>query len=445
MLTRNFPISTSSRTLIVCGIERGGTSMVAQVLAALGVFMGENLEATAEDHEIGLLVKAVIATPTDENIAALKEEIGRRNAVREQWGFKVPNIFLAPDIMGWLRSPVLVCIFRDSLAIAQRVTSAMRRDTEAALASVGWLQTGLLKLFVTTPLPAVGFSYEKALLKPDAFVEELIAALGLAPSEAQRAAATACIVPSPEAYLAVSTAADIAGHLERAACGQLVGWILNIADEDEIITATVEIDGATVGTVEANLFRPDLFEYCTTNFNHGFRFRLPEPFLGGAEHTARVVPQCPGRVRIGGQDLRFHIPEAFGTLESFIEGSLRGWLWRRDGRTTETTVRLLVDDRPVAEVKADYPRDDLEPAGYYGASGIAFEIPHALLDGKVHKAELLVEGCATWHIADSPRFLTFPQASQEPASENGSPPGECAARSGEAATISEVSVPPDCD
>jgi hypothetical protein len=412
MLKRNSNVAPDA-TVVVCGIERGGTSMVAQTLSALGIFMGDDLQATYEDVQIALSVRDIVSRSSDELIAAFRDLIARRNARRKRWGFKVPNVFQAKEIFSLLRSPVLICVFRDSISIANRRATSGQRDWVAALESTGRLQAELLETFLSTSLPAAGFSYEKALLNPAEFVDELAAVLGIEPSEAERRTAIAGITPSPEAYLKASADAEIVGQIDRTLFDGLFGWLLNVTNDEEIVSASVYIDETCVGVIDANINRPDLVEYCTNNFNHGFRFPLPPHYSDGAEHSARLVPCKPGATRIGGQNFKFRIPTASLVLEEFIKGSLRAWIFRRDCEAANTTVRLLVDDVAVAETKADFPRDDLDAAGFVGAGGIAFDLPADQLDGQIHKVEVQVVDPIEWEVADSPRFMRFPLSSKK--------------------------------
>ena len=68
------------RTLVVLGVERGGTSMVAGVLRALGVPMGDRAGLNHEDP-------AFLKDDPDK----LRRAIRTRNKQHDMWGFKVPK------------------------------------------------------------------------------------------------------------------------------------------------------------------------------------------------------------------------------------------------------------------------------------------------------------------------------------------------------------------
>lgn len=387
--------------------------MVAVALNALGVFMGESLEATGEDNEIAIAIKSLIAGSTEEKILKIKEIFSRRAADHPVWGFKIPNVFLTPEIFEWIDDPVLVFIFRDSIAISQRMSDAMKRDPALALESTSRLQTALLDCFRMTSLPAVAFSYEKALHDPGAFVDQLIETLCLTPTPEQREAAIAKIEPSPEAYLKISGNANLIGQLERFQAGYIYGWALDLSNEHSIISVQIEIDGEVIGVVNADLHRGDLLEYCRENFSHGFKYRVPITYYDGVERTMRISIKDASSVRIGGQDQSLRIPAVFGILEDILENTQRGWVYKHGDTASNLVVCYKIDDQEIATVKADYPRDDLEPAGFIGATGICVNIDDRFLDGKVHKIEFEVKNADDWIIESSPRYVRFPDLASQ--------------------------------
>lgn len=410
MITRHLPISDfdGSQTIAVCGIERGGTSMVAAALHCLGINMGDDLDATYEDHELAIIMRAYISGTSPNAIDNLKPEILKRNKRKSVWGFKVPNIFEYPELFDFLRQPVLVCIFRDTVANCEGIVRAMKRDSLDAFNSVQKLQSELAHLFMTTQLPVVALSYEKAMADPEGLVDGLVSALRLSVSEAEREAAISVIRPSPADYLEVAGAAEIIGQMEGFDCGDLVGWVIKSADESERVKAEIAIDGRGVAIVEAGQFRPDLWIYCPNDLNHGFRWRVPRRYYDTREHTVTVNIQGANSVRIGNQPLTLKVPEVFGALEEFVDGTLRGWVHQWRGFTNELWVSLEVDNRYVSRTQANYPRDDLEPLGFLGAEGLAFVLPEELLDGQNHRVRVRVIGRDDAAIRGNPKIMRFP-------------------------------------
>jgi hypothetical protein len=97
-----------TKTVMVLGVERGGTSMVAGVLRALGVNMGDRVGYNHEDARF--LV---------DDTEVLQRRIRARNKQEDVWGFKIPK---AVQFLGFfeqnLRNPYYVIVMRNLLAIA---------------------------------------------------------------------------------------------------------------------------------------------------------------------------------------------------------------------------------------------------------------------------------------------------------------------------------------
>src|SRR5690242_11627527 len=77
---------TRGRTIIVTGLRRSGTSLVAAMLRQAGVFMGSEInDGVHEDEEIAGIVAA-------RDSKALRRLIAARDANYGTWGFKLPML-----------------------------------------------------------------------------------------------------------------------------------------------------------------------------------------------------------------------------------------------------------------------------------------------------------------------------------------------------------------
>ena len=104
------------RTFVVLGVQRGGTSMVAGALRALGVDMGR----AGLNHEDRRFLHASEAT--------LSKVIAERNFELPVWGFKAPETTLQLDFLETaLRNPHFICVTRNILAV---VDSFMMRGAK---------------------------------------------------------------------------------------------------------------------------------------------------------------------------------------------------------------------------------------------------------------------------------------------------------------------------
>src|SRR5262245_61820264 len=102
------------KTLLVTGLARSGTSMLAAVLQAAGIWLGDHVyEPINEDAEITQMLQA-------RDLTRLDALIERQNAAVPIWGFKMPDLhhFLQHDELERFRNPHLLIIYRDPVAVA---------------------------------------------------------------------------------------------------------------------------------------------------------------------------------------------------------------------------------------------------------------------------------------------------------------------------------------
>lgn len=188
----NPPHDAPTKTVIVLGVQRGGTSMAAGVLRALGLDMGK----TGLNHE-----DARFLSRTEKQLAAV---IAKRNKEQEVWGFKAPEVSLQLDFLaGEVRSPYYVCVMRNITAV---IDSVMQRrggqaDPRALMKRVLKYYTQIGKLVRETKDPLLLVNYERAAANPAEFVQALIDFVGFEPDEATREAAEKMITGDGGGYL----------------------------------------------------------------------------------------------------------------------------------------------------------------------------------------------------------------------------------------------------
>lgn len=158
---------TEAWTVVILGLPRGGTTMVAGVAQRCGLFIGENLLGNLEDR--------AFVRP---DAAGLDQIIHARNSAMDVWGWKYPR---AADyllqLLPKLRNPRVVMVWRDLLAAANRSISR-GEPVGAALRRAALIQRKNLQLVEQAECPILHVSYEKAVREPRPFVEALAAFIG---------------------------------------------------------------------------------------------------------------------------------------------------------------------------------------------------------------------------------------------------------------------------
>ncbi|MBV9682512.1 MAG: hypothetical protein JO046_12020 [Solirubrobacterales bacterium] len=253
------------KTIIVTGVSRSGTSMVARALRAGGVFMGHQLDDVVyEDAEVA----DALERQDSECLARLAAE---RNAGFPVWGFKRPNLdeALPPEAARLFRNPRFVVSYRDPVAIARRNRISEHHDEAQALRAAAGASCRMVEFSLALPCPTLLVSYEKALQSPEAAVDRLISFCGLAVAPAARQEMIAAVEPNREAY-SVGASRRFEGYIDRVADGVVHGWCWQ-RGVDQPVWVDVTIDACLAGLALADLFRPDLAQAGIGDGCHGFK------------------------------------------------------------------------------------------------------------------------------------------------------------------------------
>jgi hypothetical protein len=264
---------SSPGTVVVAGLGRSGTSMIAAVLKAAGICMGElTATGTHEDQHLAALLQ-------QRRRRDLRRLIEERNAAYELWGFKLPSRqILEHSLIRLLRRPYLVVIFRDILAIAGRRQVSRGEDLKHQLSQSLREYNRLLYFLEQINQPCLLISYEKALLNPDVLVDHLDHFLNLNLDDNTRATCKASIEVSPETYRReVRDQSGWQGRLEEIGKGRIKGWAFV---EQAHVPAQVEIrvNGILRHCCLADMHRADVQkEHQLKTSACGFRVELSDP------------------------------------------------------------------------------------------------------------------------------------------------------------------------
>jgi hypothetical protein len=183
-------------TVPIIGVPRSGTTMVAAVVDALGIYLGPREELEADHFED--------ATMRNDSFEERMWCVQRRNETHQAWGWKDPaGSRSLVALLYALRNPRPIIVFRDIVAVIQ---AEMRNDAAIGVCPARpfrgllkqtlerWQHIGEFLDVVQSPVLLV--SYERAINNREMFVEELAGFLGLAPDEQSRADAVARINPT---------------------------------------------------------------------------------------------------------------------------------------------------------------------------------------------------------------------------------------------------------
>jgi hypothetical protein len=258
------------KTLLITGLARSGTSMVASVLEGAGVWLGDHVyDPIKEDAEITQMLEA-------RDFTRLDALIERQNARTPIWGFKIPDLhqYMQHDELDRFRNPHLIVIYRDPVAVAVRNVLSERVDGELAMMEATAAMHALVQFVRASRLPFLFFSYEKALIFPRGFVDSLLDYCGVALDEARRIELLRHVQPNRNEYVLTSKR-TFEGHLEGVLDGKLYGWARHVGRLTPVQLELL-IDGKLAATFDAGEFRADLLAAHIGNGNHAFFLGLGE-------------------------------------------------------------------------------------------------------------------------------------------------------------------------
>lgn len=275
------PDRTAPYTLVVSGVARSGTSMIATILHTAGVMMGDPpLEVVIEDPEI-------LAAASTGQEALLRQIIARRNATHPVWGFKLPNMhaYLRAEQVAWFRNPRMIMVFRDPVAVAVRDSLSEYYDPGQKLTSSLHGMISAIAFAEQARCPTLMLSYGKAIAAPERTVRAVLRFCGLYASDAMVEELARVVRPDNPAYLRTANSWFV-GFIDGIEEGHLTGWCRQV-DALRPVSLDLIANGRVLTTFVAMEFRQDLADQQIGNGNHAFRVDL-RPFRLSTDTVIRL-------------------------------------------------------------------------------------------------------------------------------------------------------------
>ena len=257
-------------TVIVTGVGRSGTSMVASVLDALGIPMGKTDGlAVFEDQE---LLRALVAF----NYEAMCTLIDSHNAKHLRWGFKFASLqnHIFPAQLSRFRNPYLIVVMRDPVATANRSyhSDPDKKNILDSLVNVTKQNSDMLDFVVNSNCPVLMISYEKSIVFPEVVINKIAEFCGIELTDSKKKLANLAISPNNSKYIKLFHP-NHRGHLDVVKFGLALGWCAAM-DNDEPVEVELLADGVVLGSAKADVFRADLLDAGIGNGCHAFQFDL---------------------------------------------------------------------------------------------------------------------------------------------------------------------------
>lgn len=242
------------KTVVVVGVARGGTSIVAGVLHHLGVFLGTKYNPPVfEDMRLSLAFEG----KSEESFEQVIDEYNRQHEV---WGWKRPStLHDLPRVASTLRNPLFIYIFRDLFSIANRNSISMKSEIVGGLQHALDDYAKILRFMATSKLPSMLVSSDKAVRYREALVDGVCQFVGLQPDPQQYEKAISFISPDPKQYLEATRITRTRGTVNQdlLRTGLLRGWA-RAAYHADPVQVEVLVNNEMVATIMADIYREHL-------------------------------------------------------------------------------------------------------------------------------------------------------------------------------------------
>lgn len=285
-----------SKTVVVLGAPRSGTSMVAGVLRLMGIFMGSDLDDKHEDREFAFATdsngKPVSIYQSLSRLFRLKKVINSRNKDYAFWGWKEPlSIMLLGIIAPFLRNPHYIVIMRNPVSCALSAEHHAGRPAQRATGKTLDKCRQIMHFISRKNRPVLMVSYESAIKHPRQFCQALVEFLDVSIPQEQLSAAEKFIDPE-RGYQEIITDPRI-GYLERFEGAVLEGWAIDF-ERTAPVNLRILAGNRVIAETCADLPRADVADTYGQNYlKSGFCIRLDSVALPNS--AVRVVYADTGR------------------------------------------------------------------------------------------------------------------------------------------------------
>jgi len=283
------------KTLIVLGVARGGTSLIAGSLAQMGVYMGSAGKPVFEDVRLANAFEK-------RNFKEAKRIIEEYNRSHAVWGFKRPSsISYAKRLVKYTRNPVLLIIFKDLFAIANRNRISMKLGLIPGLNKAMKDYSDIIRIINRRYCDMYLFSYEKVMNNKTLLIEELAKVASVECTEEVMKKVSDFIEPDSPHYLKNTRINRVSGKVDRHAGNVVSGWA-TISHRKKAAEVELHINGACIQTTTADLDRPDIKAAGLHPTGRcGFRFVLEKEKHPGPSDSVQVM--------VVNDDLREKLPD----------------------------------------------------------------------------------------------------------------------------------------
>ena len=253
------------KTLIVIGVARGGTSLLAGVIDALGIFTGEQSKAPV--YEDVTLAEA-FESNNKRDIKRIIEYYNNRDNI---WMFKRPSsIHYLRLIEKYIHNPIYLIVFKDIFSIANRNSISMKSDSLSVLNQAHNDYAKILKYLNKRKgkINGILYSYDKVMQNRSEFIDSLVEIIGKDNIDIDNIQkAHNFIDPNSKAYLDATRITKSVGEVISFNGKSIEGWA-KLVHLDKSIKVELLLNGKVIDSTFTNYKDEKLKK------PYGFEFKL---------------------------------------------------------------------------------------------------------------------------------------------------------------------------
>lgn len=372
-----------TKTIIVVGVARGGTSVVAGTLHALGVFMGEVHSPVFEDLRLSLAFEK-------QSKESFKSVVEAYNQKSNAWAWKRPSSLNSLNtIAKTVRNPYFIFVFRDFVSISNRNTLSMQQGFKEGLVNALEDYTKIVKFIKKTNYPSLFVSSEKAVSNKENFVEAVSEFCQLTPTQQQKNKALTFISPDSAEYLDKTRIDKSQGWVDEwfLQTGVLRGWANFPAQSEKSAIVQVMNGNQVIARLEASQSVTVSEGHQQQQANkHGFEVDLKELGVSNKDTISLQVEGDDVSFLSGSLSCRhneewlteeelaqFNKPKSHIAKAWLQKGVLRGWAVGRK-MDKPSQIRILVNGEEFAVLPASLSRPALKAQLKHPTGKCGFEI-----------------------------------------------------------------------
>jgi len=240
------------KTLIVIGVARGGTSLLAGCLDKIGIFTGDaSGDPVYEDLRLAQAFENGQYTLAQEII----QEYDKRNDI---WAFKRPaSTQYLKKLISYSRNPVLLIVFRDLFSIANRNKISMKIGLVPGLQKALNDYSEIVDIISKRYCDMYLFSYDKVMLNQALLINELCKVSSIECTETIVKKVSEFIDPNSVNYLKSTRINKAIGRIDKCSKHIISGWAA-ITNNKYPVELELHVNGSLRSSTTADISRPDV-------------------------------------------------------------------------------------------------------------------------------------------------------------------------------------------